>query len=428
MRRMHIRGDLALSDSGWSSGGFLADSKVDGIVRSGSQQQWLTRNSELGGWTGWNWNMVFVGTRNAPAESFPDPPYTTIASAPVIREKPFIYVDARGAWKVFVPAVRSNTSGVSWNVGQASGVSLPISDFVIVKPGTPVSAMNDALERNKHLIVTPGIYHLEVPLHVTRANTIVLGMGLATFVADGGSSAIVVDDVGGVIVAGILVEAGTTNSPVLVQVGAPGSSTNQASNPTLLSDVFVRVGGSGVGKATQSVQINSNSVIGDHLWLWRADHGSGVSWTSNTAETGLVVNGKDVIMYGLFVEHYQGYQVRWNGNGGRTYFYQNEMPYDPPEQSAWMNGTTRGFAAYQVAASVTSHEAWGLGSYCFFNKNPSVVAERAFEVPVAPNVRFHDMVTVSLGGGKGTIQHVINDAGGAAMTGAIVQKLVSGPP
>ena len=30
MRRMHIRGDLVLDDGGWSSGGFLADSKVDG--------------------------------------------------------------------------------------------------------------------------------------------------------------------------------------------------------------------------------------------------------------------------------------------------------------------------------------------------------------------------------------------------------------
>ena len=194
-----------------------------------------------------------------------------------------------------------------------------------------------------------------------------------------------------------------------------------------LSDVFVRIGGAGVGKASQSVQINSNNVIGDHLWLWRADHGAGVSWTSNTADKGLIVNGNDVIMYGLFVEHYQGYQVLWNGNGGRTYFFQNEMPYDPPEQSEWMNGTTKGFAAYHVAPSVTSHEAWELGSYCFFNKNPTVVADRAFEAPTTPGVRLHDMVTVSLGGGKGGIMHVINDSGPAAIAGATVQKLVGSP-
>ena len=434
MRRMHIRGDLVLDDGGWSSGGFLADSRIDGRVRSGSQQQWFTRSSELGGWTGANWNMVFVGTRNAPQQSFPDPPYTTLASAPVIREKPFLYVDARGEWKVFVPAFRSNASGTTWSTSHAAGVSHPISDFVIVKPGSPGSpsssaaAMNDALARHKHLIITPGIYHLDAPLRVTRANTIVLGLGLATLVADNGTSAIIVDDVDGVIVAGLLIEAGATNSPVLIQVGPPGggSSANHSSNPTLLSDVFVRVGGAGVGKATQSLRINSNDVIGDHLWLWRADHGTGVGWTSNTAANGLVVNGNDVVMYGLFVEHYQQYQVRWNGNGGRTYFFQNEMPYDVPYQSEWQSGATNGFAAYQVAASVTSHEAWGLGSYCFFNRNPSVVADHAFEAPVAPNVRFHDMVIVSLGGGKGSILHVINDVGPAATAGGTVQKLVGG--
>src|SRR5258705_8595579 len=136
MRRMHIRGDLVLSDSGWSSGGFLADSKVDGEVRSGTQQQWLTRNSALGSWTGSNWNMVFVGTRDAPANSFPDPPYTTIDVAPVIREKPFLIVDRHGEWKVFVPALRSNAEGVTWISGKPSGVARSLGEFVIIKPAT----------------------------------------------------------------------------------------------------------------------------------------------------------------------------------------------------------------------------------------------------------------------------------------------------
>ena len=423
MRRMHIRGDLVLDDGGWSSGGFLADSKVDGQVKSGSQQQWLTRNSELGSWAGSNWNMVFVGTVNAPAQSFPAPPYTTVARAPLIREKPFLQVDARGAWKVFVPALRASASGTTWGAKSAAGVSHPLSEFVIVKPGSTVSAMNDALAHGKHLIITPGVYHIDAPLHVTRANTIVLGMGLATLAPDHGTSAISVDDVDGVIVAGLLVDAGATNSPLLVQVGQPGSSANHATNPTLLTDVFVRVGGAGVGKATESVQVNSNNVIGDHLWLWRADHGAGIGWTSNTAANGLVVNGVDVIMYGLFVEHYQGYQVVWNGNGGRTYFFQNEMPYDVPQQGDWMSGPVRGFASYHVAGAVTSHEAWGLGSYCFFNRNPDIIADRAFDAPTGAGVRFHDMVTVSLGGGKGAIMHVINDVGPAATAGATVQKL-----
>lgn len=427
MRRMHIRGDLVLDDGGWSSGGFLADSKVDGQVRSGSQQQWLTRNSALGSWRGSNWNMVFVGTERAPTNSFPDPPYTTIDAAPVIREKPFLVVDRRGAWKVFVPALRSNAEGTTWISGKPRGVARPLSQFVIVKPGTSAATMNGALARKKSLIITPGVYHLDAPLHITGENTIVLGLGLATLVPDGGVSAIDVDDVDGVTLAGLLIDAGPTNSPVLVQIGPSGSSARHSSNPTVLSDLFVRVGGAGIGRATRSLEINSHDVIGDHLWLWRADHGNGVGWTSNTAANGLVVNGNDVTMYGLFVEHYQQHQVQWNGNGGRTYMFQNEMPYDVPDQAEWMSGTTQGFAAYRVNAAVISHQAWGLGSYCFFNRNPTVVADHAFEAPVAPGVRLRNMVTVSLGGGRGAISHVINQAGGAAQSGATVQKLVIGP-
>jgi hypothetical protein len=427
MRRMHIRGDLVLDDGGWSSGGFLADSKVDGQVRSGSQQQWITRNSALGSWKGSNWNMVFVGTEHAPSNSFPDPPYTTIDSTPVIREKPFLFVDQRGAWKVFAPALRSNAEGTTWISGKPRGVARPLSEFVIVRAGTTAATMNAALTRGKSLIIAPGVYHLDAPLHVTAANTIVLGLGLATLIPGGGVSAIDVDDVDGVTLAGLLIEAGPTNSPVLVQIGPSGSSARHSSNPTLLSDVFVRVGGAGIGKATRSVEINSHDVIGDHLWLWRADHGNGVGWTSNTAANGLVVNGNNVTMYGLFVEHYQQYQVQWNGNGGRTYMFQNEMPYDVPDQAAWMSGTTQGFAAYRVDGAVTTHEAWGLGSYCFLNRNPTVVADHAFEAPVVHGVRFRDMVTVSLGGGKGTIAHVINETGPAAQAGATVQKLVIGP-
>ncbi|HEY2027512.1 MAG TPA: coagulation factor 5/8 type domain-containing protein [Gemmatimonadaceae bacterium] len=427
MRRVHIQGDLVLDDGGWASGGFLADSKIDGQVRSGTQQQWLTRNSTIGSWTGSNWNMVFVGTERAPANSFPDPPYTTIDAAPVIREKPFLFVDRGGTWKVLVPALRSGAKGTSWISGSLRGTTRALSEFLIVKPGTSVAAMNAALARGLSLIIAPGVYHLDTPLHVTRRNTVVLGLGLATLIADGGVRAIAVDDVDGVSLAGLLIEAGPINSEVLVQIGPAGSSARHSSNPTVLSDLFVRVGGAGVGKATRSVEINSSDVIGDHLWLWRADHGNGVGWTSNTASNGLVVNGRNVTMYGLFVEHYQQYQVLWNGDGGRTYLFQNEMPYDVPSQADWMSGATRGFAAYRVDAAVTSHEAQGLGSYCFFNRNPTVVADHAFEVPITPNVRLRDMVIVSLGGGRGTIAHVVNETGAAARPGATVQTLVTGP-
>ncbi|MFF4652175.1 RICIN domain-containing protein [Streptomyces sp. NPDC001380] len=425
-RRMHVRGNLQLDDGGWSSGGFMADSLIDGQVRSGSQQQWLSRNSQWGSWSGSNWNMVFVGDVNAPAGTFPNPPYTTVAQSPVTREKPFLYVDQAGAYKVFVPALRTGTQGTTWAGGNQAGTSLPIDQFFIVKPGATAGDINAALAQGRNLLFTPGVYHLDRTLQIDRPDTVVLGLGLATLVPDNGVTAVTVADVDGVRIAGLLVDAGTTGSQTLMQIGPAGSSARHTANPTSLHDVFFRIGGAGVGRAARSLVVNSSDVIGDHMWLWRADHGSGVGWNTNTAANGLIVNGADVTMYGLFVEHYQQHQVVWNGNGGRTYFFQNEMPYDPPDQAAWMNGATRGYDAYLVGPSVTTHEAWGLGSYCYFNVNPSVVADRAFEAPAVPGVRFHDMVTVSLGG-TGTINRVINNTGGTSNAANNVTDLVSGP-
>jgi hypothetical protein len=429
LRRVDIHGSLQLDDNGWSSGGFLADSNVTGQVNSGSQQQWLSRNDQWGSWNGSNWNMVFVGDKNAPSNTFPSPPYTTVSQTPAVREKPFLYIDQSGNYQVFVPALRTNSQGTTWSGGSPAGTSMPINQFYIAKPGDSASTLNNALAQGLNLLFTPGIYHLSSSININRANTIILGLGLATLVPDNGATPMTVADVDGVSIAGLLFDAGTTNSPVLLQVGPSSSSASHAANPTVLSDVFFRVGGSMAGKASQSLVINSNDVIADHMWIWRADHGkddSTVGWNVNTAANGLIVNGNNVTAYGLFVEHYQQYQVIWNGNGGRTYFFQNELPYDPPNQGAWMNGSTNGYAAYKVGSSVTSHEAWGLGSYCYFSTNSSVVEAHSFEVPNVSGVKFHDMVTVSLGG-VGTISHVINNTGDAATSGHTVSKLVSYP-
>ena len=428
-RRMHVVGSLQLDPSshGWSSGGFLADTKVDGQAASGSQQQYMARNSQIGSWTNCVWNCVFLGTAGAPAQSFPNPPYTTIGQTPVIREKPFLYVDASNNYFVFVPGLRTNVSGTSWYGQTPAGTSLPISQFYIVKPGATAADMNAALAAGKDLLVTPGVYHLNQTLNITRANTVVLGMGMATFINDNGIVAIKIADVDGVKLAGILIDAGTVNAPILIEVGPSGSSANHAANPTSLHDVFVRIGGAVAGKADVSVMVNSNNVIIDHTWLWRGDHGAGIGWTVNTAKNGLVVNGQNVTAYGLFVEHYQQYDVLWNGNGGRTYFFQNEIGYDQPNQAAFMNGTIRGYAAYKVADTVTTHEGWGMGSYVYFNVDPTIIVDHSFEVPNTPGVLFHNLLTVSLGG-AGTIMNVINNVGGPAQgTTTIPVTVISYP-
>ncbi|MGI5149249.1 discoidin domain-containing protein [Plantactinospora sp. CA-294935] len=432
-RRMHLRGagnqiQLWNGGDGWSSGGLMADTKIDGMVVSGSQQQWYSRNSEFGSWNGSVWNMVFTGVTGAPAPHFPNPSHTVVAQTPVVREKPFLYIDGTGEYRVFVPALRSNSQGTSWYNKTPAGSSISLSQFFVVRPGTSAATINAALAQGKNLLFTPGLYRTTETIRVTRPDTVVLGLGLATIEPQNGITAMTVADVDGVKVAGLMFEAGATNSSVLMEVGPAGSSASHAGNPTSLHDVFFRIGGAVPGKATTSLRINSHNVIGDHMWLWRADHGDPgtYGWNINTADTGLVVNGNNVTMYGLFVEHYQKTEVVWNGNGGRTYFFQNEKPYDPPNQAAFMNGSTRGYPAYKVADTVTSHEAWGLGSYCYFNVNPAVVNERSFEVPVTSGVRFHNMVTVSLGG-VGTINRIINNSGGTANTANQVQYLNNFP-
>ena len=413
LRRIHVRGSMRLDQNGgWSSGGWMSDILVDGNVNSGTQQQWIARNSQWGSWSGSNWNMVFVGDTNAPAGNWPSPPYTKIGTTPIVREKPYLQIDGSGNYFVRVPSLKTNSSGYDWAGGSTPGTDMPISQFYIAKPGDTAATINAQLAAGKNLLLTPGIYALNGTIQVTRANTVVLGLGLATLRPDTGQAAMTVADVDGVIIGGVLFDAGATNSPVLLEVGTNGNTTSHAANPISLHDVIFRVGGATVGKATVSLRINAYNTIVDHTWIWRADHGSGVGWTSNTAQNGLVVNGANVTIYGLFVEHFQQYQVLWNGNGGRVYFYQSEIPYDPPNQSSWSSaGGVNGWASYKVADSVTSHEAWGLGIYSVFT-NGGIFLTRGIEVPNNANVKFHDIITVCLGG-NGGISNVINNTGGS---------------
>jgi hypothetical protein len=437
MRRVNISGgnltllDYCTAGPQFASGGFISDSQT-GFIINGSQQQFLVRDSKIGGWSNGVWNQVFSGVVGAPPQSFSvtpfnPPPYTTLPTSPITREKPFLYVDANGHYNVFVPTVRTDSSGTTWANGPAAGSSLPIESFFIATPADSALTINVALATGHNLIFTPGIYHLNRTIAVIRPDTVILGLGIATLVPDNGVAAMSVADVVGTKLAGILFDAGSINSPVLLQVGTPHAHKSGPGDPTALQDVFFRIGGATAGMATTSLIVNSDNVILDDIWAWRADHGNGVGWTVNTADTGLIVNGDNLTAYGLFVEHYQKYEVIWNGENGRTIMFQNEMPYDPPNQAAWMHDGINGFAAYKVADSVQTHEGWGLGSYCFFNVNPTIHAAHAFEVPNAPGVKLHDILTVSLGG-VGVIDHVVNDTGAAAQgTATIPVNLVSYP-
>ncbi|MYT11382.1 hypothetical protein YWIDRAFT_00578 [Streptomyces sp. SceaMP-e96] len=427
-RRMHIKGGLNLAPDGygWASGGYIADSRIDGSVAPYSQQQWYTRDSSVGGWNNAVWNMVFSGVEGAPAQSFPDPPYTTLDTTPVSREKPFLYLDGAD-YKVFLPEKRTNARGTTWGSGAPRGESLPLGQFYVAKPGVDAATLNAALAQGLNLLLTPGIYHLDRPVEVRRPNTVVLGLGYSTLVPDNGATAMKVADVDGVRLAGFLIDAGPVNSATLLEVGPEGASADHAANPTTVQDVFIRIGGAGPGKATTSMVINSNHTLIDHTWVWRADHGDGVGWETNRADYGVRVNGDDVLATGLFVEHFNKYDVEWRGERGRTVFFQNEKAYDAPNQAAIQNGDVKGYAAYKIADGVTAHEGWGLGSYCYYNVDPTIRQDHGFQAPAKPGVKLHHLLVVSLGG-KGQYEHVINSIGAPTSgTSTVPSTVVSYP-
>jgi hypothetical protein len=253
---------------------------------------------------------------------------------------------------------------------------------------------------------------------VKRANAVVLGLGFPTLVPQDGVVPMAVADVPGVDLSGLLFDAGRERSPLLLRIGTPHARRDNAGDPTALQDVFFRIGGAAAGEATVSLEVNSDHVILDNIWAWRADHGNGVGWMINTADSDVVVNGDDVTAYGLFVEHYQKYETIWNGDDGTVVFFQNEMPYDPPSQAAWMEAPgVDGWAAFKVSDRAARFRGFGMGSYSFFNQGVNIYAAHAFEVPATlPAGSLQDLLTIFLdaGTGSGGILNVVNNTGGSS--------------
>lgn len=401
-------------ENGWVSGGFAADCYFEAPAGSDHQQQWLYRNSYLaegrGDFREEKYNYCFQGVElgdKADHSSYYGETardnVTFIPTTPVIREKPFLYIEEDGRYKVFRPALRHDAKGVSYtpsDMGLGESIDL-VDNFFIVKGDVSAAEINKQLRNGKHILFTPGMYRLEEPLKVERPGTIVMGIGWATLIPGESNpdTAIAVADVDGVSIASLLFDSHYSSS-TLIRVGDGKSEVRHDKDPIVLSDLFFRIGGFRPDKVhvDQAVRINSNDVIGDHFWIWRADHGvrGSVGWDVNTAKNGLVVDGDNVSIYGLFNEHFQEYQTLWNGENGKMVFYQCETPYDAPEQSRYMseNGSRDGYAAYKVADNVKNHEAAAMGIYDVIFKDIRI--ENSVEAPETPGVRIINLCNNSL--------------------------------
>lgn len=486
-RRLNIERQTLLQwtwgDNAWASGGYIADSIFQGAVGSWCQQQYYYRNCEFttnptseGAIYGVNWNQVVQGCKNVDGSSLKDNSgyyfneagnlledngytnwgkngcTTVLNKTDEVREKPFLYFDTKtDEYNVFVPSVRKNTTGVSWSKdSMGPGVSLSLKSFYVANPDTDTAAtINAALAKGYNLLLQPGIYKLEKALEITHENTIVLGLGMATltstkentdtFIRVAGkkwnkdyTECVGKYDLGGVEIAGVILDAGEKTN-TLLEMGYEGANVDHSNNPCVLQDVICRVGGTGdKGTTGACVVVNSNNTIIDQTWIWRADHGDNTGWTENTADNGLVVNGDDVSCYGLFVEHFQKYDILWRGENGKTFFLQNEKCYDPASQASWMShgGTVKGFAAYKVTNNVKKHYAVGMGIYdVFINTNgEEIFLDNAIEIPNAPGVLIENACIVEIANGSGPkvgINHIINGTGCGITTGA-TSSTVSG--
>ena len=435
-RRMQIENTSKyISDVGsnnfWGSGGFIADTRYTSTRPNwGGQQQWYTRNTSFpsgSGAMGGSYNMVWQGCVNAPQANDANSP---ISDTPIIREKPFLFIDKDGEYKVFVPAWQKDRVGVSWSstdMGQGKIQDL-LTDWYVAKEGDTDIEINNALKAGKNIFFTPGHYALNAPIQVNRKDAILLGAGIASVTLEPTEKntwgCIYVDDRDGIIIAGLLMDS-FNSTTYQIRIGNEEATADHSANPILLADITCRVGGvqSKNIQIHTSMQINSNNVVGDHFWLWRADHGSqrggNLRWVRDRCKNGLTVTGDDVTLYGLFAEHYQEYEVLWLGERGRTYFLQNEPPYDAPNQASWRSqgGRVDGYAAYKVANTVKEHHSIGMGSYAVLTGTDGKVNKsNGFEVPNSPNVKLEKMCITRFAG-PGQIQNVINGIGGSTATG-----------
>ncbi|KAH8056464.1 hypothetical protein JL722_7298 [Aureococcus anophagefferens] len=356
LRRVRVGGDLVLHDGGaYASGGFLANAAVGGRVDFGSQQQWASRNVAVGrGATGGAWSLVYVGCEGVGASSAPgvEPRASVVPTTPLVAEKPFVVVDGE-TYALRVPEMKRGAAGYAFDEPSRD---VPFERvFVADASKHGAEALQRALDAGLDVVLAPGVYELDAGLVVGRADAVWDGDG------------------------GVL-------SDVFARVGGPGSRAARA-------DTMVRVAGAGV--------------VLDNVWLWRADHAALAPGEAPRpgevyhlvadgecySETGLVVDGDDVVAYGLAVEHTLGDQMIWRGERGRVFFYQSELPYDVDQAFA-----DAGHVGYRVTAA--AHESVGAGIYSFFRDSQCLVPAA---VAAPPTANFTNAVTKHLNGHPGIL-------------------------
>jgi hypothetical protein len=437
LRRSVITGNLALSELPWlhtqdgahyASGGFLADVSVQGTLNWGSQQQFFFRNSEFHkvNYTGSGQSMVFVGVEGAPVynTSLPKPLMSTVDKAPRVAEKPYLVELEAGDWRIAVSAVERDVSGRS---SKSPQTLISLSDVFIAKEGDTAEKIQAGIEGKRGLLFTPAIYGLDSPVYISSPDFVVLGIGMATLVATRGHSTLIVSPgASNVRMAGLLIEAGMPNvvdatEPLLTWKGSGG----------VASDIFGRVGAFSyetdfhpsclLTRADVMFRIDGDDMTVDNAWLWHADHDDCTGYQGQPqdgelpksdecfSKTGLVVNGNNVVTYGLAVEHTKHDLVQWDGENGQVFFFQSELPY-----RSNLDFGKDGYVGYKVGYGVEKHLGYGVGVYQVFNTYTMNVSMR---LPSTANMT--NIFTWCITGNRSGLGHL-------ACTGPGLEECIAG--
>jgi hypothetical protein len=382
LRRLVVKGSLSLGGGGWCSGGFVANSIVTGKMEASGQQQWFSRNTEIGdGWSGWPsiFNLQVGNTGNL------DETKEFVSHAPIIAEKPFLVYENNEVM-IHIPPKVENASGPDHS---EINEKLVVTEDMLVKPSDTAASIKTKLkEQNeqhgwKALVVLPGEYdQLDGTIVVdTLSNVVLLGLGFATLIGhEFGPCLEVVDNGKEIRTSGFLFhQGGGDNTDSLIKF-EPISDSGVASSTAnfkriFFHDIFCRTGGpkANLGTVDVMMQVNAASVVGDNSWLWTADHGladkagnpyrdeNGGKFVDWYANHGLIVNGSDFVQYGLFSEHHKSHMVWFKGENAQVFFYQSELPYAEFDTTKF---------AYLVEPSVATHTAIGIGTYFIFYNYP----------------------------------------------------------
>ncbi|CAE7331752.1 unnamed protein product [Symbiodinium pilosum] len=368
LRAVKVDGSLQLSGGGndYTSGGALMNADIGGDIITGTQQQWYTRGTLMKpyphpagigsyaavGCVDRDSGMPFWDSYNFdPAQNQQGQTghtgATYIGAPEIFAEKPFIFFE-EGMYKLRIPEVLNKHAGPEWQTGSTVG----FDKVFVTKATTTAAQINSAISAGKHVVLTPAVYYMDEPIVINHPNTVILGLGFATIIpkqlpAFIGRGVIEVGNVDGVRLAGVFVQAGPLDSPdftnavgALVRWGKPDEPyAGNPSNPGFLYDFIARVGGPDhqpVG-VENLLEIHNGYVIGDNLWLWKADHcvtnSGALCIPQRYLKHCLVVNAANVHMYGLMAEHANDDIVVWNGENGKTFFYQSEFKYTQGESS-----------------------------------------------------------------------------------------------